>query len=245
MVTNIFLIAALNGSRKVGVHPALPVTADNIALDARAAVAAGAAGVHFHVRDRAGNESLAPDDVARCVEACRRAVSSAPLGMSTGAWIVREIDERLRKISEWKVLPDFASVNFHEDGAEEVAELLLERGVQIELGLSTPEAAARALDGGWIERCMWLLIEPPDETVEQALATADAIERVIKDVSPDVPRLLHGADATAWALIGEAARRGYRSRVGFEDTLWLPDGEVAESNEELVSVAILVMAQES
>jgi uncharacterized protein (DUF849 family) len=34
----------------------------------------------------------------------------------------------------------------------------------------------------------------------------------------------------AWGLIAEAAARGYGTRVGFEDTLTLPDGSMAESN---------------
>lgn len=242
--TEIFLIAALNGSRAVGEHPTLPVTADNIALDARAAVAAGAAAVHFHVRDRAGKQSLAPADVSRCLEACRRATPSTRIGISTGAWIVPEVDERLKQIAAWDVLPDFASVNFHEDGAEQVAALLLERGVELELGLWTPAAAQRAVDGGWSDRCLWLLLEPMDTTVEQALATTAAIERVL-DGASTVPRLLHGVDATAWALVAEAARRGYQARIGLEDTLSLLDGTLAESNEQMVSIAIALMAAES
>ncbi len=221
---------------------ALPVTSDNIALDARAAVAAGAAAVHFHVRDRAGNESLAAGDVDRCVESCRRAIASAPLGVSTGAWIVPDVEQRLKQIGAWHVLPDFASVNFHEDGAERVASLLAERGVGVEVGLATIEAARKALNTGWADRCVRILIEPEDEEVAAALATVSAIEGVLSGISVAVPRLLHGSELTAWALIGEAARRGYQSRVGLEDTFLLPDGEVAESNEQLVSIAIALMA---
>ncbi len=242
MASNIFLQVALNGRRAAGTHPALPVTFDNIALDTRAAVAAGAAAVHFHVRDRAGNESLAAEDVARCVEACRRAIASAPLGVSTGAWIVPDVDERLKQIGAWRVLPDFASVNFDEDGAEQVAGLLAERGVGVEVGLTTPEVAEKALSSGWTDRCVRLLIEPKDGDVEMARATTTAIEHILSRISAAVPRLLHGSETTAWALIGEAGQRGYQARIGLEDTLLLPDGEVAESNEQLVSVAIALMA---
>ncbi len=241
MAANIFLQAAINGSRAAGAHPALPVTSDNIALDVRAAVAAGAAAVHFHVRDKVGNESLAPDDVARCIEACRRALPSAPLGVPTGDWIVPDLDERLKQIAAWQVLPDFASVKLHEDGAERIAALLLERGIGIELAVTTPDEAEQALRAGWVGRSLRVLIAPHDETVAAALATTDAIERALGKVG--VPRLLYGSAATTWALITAAAQRGYQARVGLEDTLTLPDGTPAESNEQLVSIAIALMAE--
>jgi uncharacterized protein (DUF849 family) len=50
-------------------------------------------------------------------------------------------------------------------------------------------------------------------------------------------RLLHGVDATAWPLLQEAARRGYDARIGLEDTLRLPGGELAGDNLELVRAA--------
>lgn len=39
------------------------------------------------------------------------------------------------------MLPDFASVNWHEDGADEVAAALLEIGVGVEAGLWHVDAA--------------------------------------------------------------------------------------------------------
>jgi uncharacterized protein (DUF849 family) len=51
------------------------------------------------------------------------------------------------------------------------------------------------------------------------------------------PRLLHGFGAAAWAFIELAARRGYDTRVGLEDTLVLPDGTRARDNAELVAMA--------
>ena len=36
-------------------------------------------------------------------------------------------------------------------------------------------------------------------------------------------RLLHGFEAAAWVFIELAAKRGYDTRIGLEDTLVLPD----------------------
>jgi uncharacterized protein (DUF849 family) len=43
--------------------------------------------------------------------------------------------ERMAAVRSWTVLPDFASVNWHEVGSEAVAAVLLERGVGVEAGL--------------------------------------------------------------------------------------------------------------
>ena len=51
------------------------------------------------------------------------------------------------------------------------------------------------------------------------------------------PRLLHGLGHCAWHLVELAAKRGYDTRMGFEDTLRLPDGSLAGSNAELVGAA--------
>jgi uncharacterized protein (DUF849 family) len=44
-------------------------------------------------------------------------------------------------------------------------------------------------------------------------------------------------DATAWPLLREAVRRGYDARIGLEDTLRLPGGELAGDNLDLIRAA--------
>lgn len=241
----IFLKAAINGARTSTQQGSLPVSAAAIADVAQKVVAAGAQAIHFHIRDIRGMESLAPDDAGRCIMACRRAAPATPLGVSTGAWIMPDVDRRLSFISQWQVMPNFVSVNFHEQGAEEVANLLYSRGVGIELGLSTPSAVERALTDGWGKRCLRILLEPEEAGVVPARANVQAMERILDRASVSAPRLLHGFDTTAWPLLIEAVRRSYQCRIGFEDTLSLPTGERATSNVEMISVAIAVIAQES
>ncbi len=71
-----------------------------------------------------------------------------------------------------------------------------------------------------------------------ARATLGAIEEVLTGIAPGVPRLLHGSDATAWELIGEAGKLGYDIRMGFEDTMRTPDGMIAHDNGELIRAAL-------
>jgi uncharacterized protein (DUF849 family) len=41
-----------------------------------------------------------------------------------------------------------------------------------------------------------------------------------------------------WPLVADAFRRGHDTRVGFEDSVYLPDGTVARSNADLVRAAV-------
>lgn len=229
------LKACLNGARRPGSHPALPVTPEDVGKAAQGAVDAGAGAIHVHPRDASGREALDADSVGAAVEAVRAACPGVPVGVTTGAWIEPDPDKRLALVKGWQVLPDFASVNFSEAGAEEVAALLAERGVRIEAGLWSGADVERYLAGGWEGRCLRILIEPRGQTVEEALRTVGEIERLLDAAGSSTPRLLHGGQANAWGLLEEAARRGYDSRIGLEDTLTLPDGAQAADNAVLIA----------
>ncbi len=228
---------ALNGSRRRDEHPALPVTSWELATAAAQAVAAGAGAVHFHVRDSLGGESIAAADVSRAVMALRPAVPGIPIGVSTGAWIVPDTDKRYHLVAEWKDLPDYACVNFHEKGAEPLAELLLSREIGVEAGVATAAATERFASSALAPRCLRVLMEPQEQDLAAALRTVTAIEAVLARAGLSLPCILHGVDHTAWSMITEATARGYGTRIGFEDTLTLPDGSMAASNGVLVAEA--------
>ena len=80
----ILVKACVNGSRRRAEHTAVPVTGEELAADARAVVAAGAAALHVHPRSRDGHETL---DAAACgaaLAAIRDACPGVPVGLSTG-----------------------------------------------------------------------------------------------------------------------------------------------------------------
>jgi uncharacterized protein (DUF849 family) len=236
------LKACLNGTRSRADHPAVPVMPDELAADGAAAVAAGAAALHVHPRDGDGNETLAGEHVAAAVTAMRAAVS-VPVGVTTGAWFMPDPDERLAAVRGWRVRPDFASVNFHEEGAAAIASTLLEQGIGVEAGLWTPEAAEELVRSGLADRCLRVLLEPFDQTADAAVATADAIEAVLVGAGVAPSRLLHGFEATAWAMVDVALANGLDIRIGLEDTLRLPDGTGAAGNAALVEAAVRIGAR--
>jgi uncharacterized protein (DUF849 family) len=197
-------------------------------------VAAGAEAIHIHVRDADGHESLAPKDVGDTIDAIRLACPGTPVGIGTGAWIIPDLCRRISTIQSWNTLPDFASVNFHEAGAAQVMQRLLDMGVAVEAGIWNAPAAVALMSSGLANKCLRILLEPAEASCS-ARANLLQIEAVLSGVAR--PRLLHGMGPCAWHLVELAARRQYHTRTGFEDTLRLPDGSLAESNAALVRAA--------
>lgn len=229
--------AAINGMRNADYHPRLPLNAEQAARECQLSVSAGAESIHVHVWRDDGVESLGPADVAQFLEAICAACPGTPIGISTGEWIVPDLAERLRLIEAWALIPDFVSLNIHEKGFDKVADLLWQVGVDIEAGIFDLAAAQTFREWSERNRCLRILIEPEETTVEEATATVEAIESILDRTVPTLPRLLHGADNTAWPMIRLAAVRGYDTRIGFEDTASLPDGRMAQDNGELVNTA--------
>ncbi|MEV0618870.1 3-keto-5-aminohexanoate cleavage protein [Nonomuraea sp. NPDC050404] len=229
-----------NGARDPGACrglPILPVLPGELAAAVRQAVAAGASDVHLHPKTPQGADTLDPEHVAAAVTAVREAVPGVPVGVTTGAWAMPDPRRRAELIRSWPVLPDHASVNWHEEGAEAVAEALLERGVGIEAGIfSGTPAAGRFLASPLADRVLRVLAEVTDPDPRTAPATARALLAELGDALR-APVLLHGEEAAAWPVLGLAAELGLDARIGLEDVLELPDGTPATTNAELVRAA--------
>jgi uncharacterized protein (DUF849 family) len=230
--------AAINGSRTKTEHPAIPVTAEQQAQESRAAVAAGSSSIHVHVRDASGIESLKHDDVTRCLDTIRAACPNTPIGVSTGAWIVRDANSRLSLVRAWTTLPDFASVNVHEDGAIELMRVLLDKGIGVEAGVWNGPAADIFMRSGITDKVLRICLELLD-TVRDPLTQLEEIEARLKGTTR--PRLLHGVDANTWDVIAIAADRRYDTRIGLEDTVTLPNGSPPADNGDLVAAARHIM----
>jgi len=232
------LQACVNGARDPAEHPWLSLDPAVVADDAARAVAAGAREVHVHPRDASGRDSLAADDVARWVWAVRQAAPGVPVGVTTGEWAEPDVERRLAAIESWTELPDHASVNWHESGADEVAALLMRRGVAVEAGLWDAagfEVWKRSPVRG---RCLRALIELPDEPAETVRDHAEAMIAHVSLEEPDLPILLHGEEGSTWPVFDLAVELGLDVRIGLEDTLLLPDGSSAPGNAALVRSAV-------
>ncbi|MET9272506.1 3-keto-5-aminohexanoate cleavage protein [Kribbella sp. NPDC003557] len=223
--------ACLNGDRSRADHPGVPVTPDELARAGAAAVAAGADALHIHPRGADGLETLGYADIHAALTAVRRGCPSVPVGVSTREGIVPDLDDRLLLIGSWKPGPDFASVNFHEAGAERVADLLVERGIGVEAGLFTPSAARRYL--AWQGPVTRVLVEAIPG-ISPGVDGAEAATAVLSELPTTDDVLVHGENEWAWPVLAWARSRGYDLRIGLEDVLTGPEGQVVASNAELL-----------
>ncbi len=156
------LKACLNGPRAPAEHPALPIGPEALARDVALVASAGVGAIHFHAKSPAGSDTLEADDLAAALVAARSVRPAVPLGVTTGAWAVADPKERATLVRTWSVLPDFASVNWHEPGAETLTAALLERGVGVEAGLWHEQAVEAWLASPHRDDCFRVLLELPD-----------------------------------------------------------------------------------
>ncbi len=236
----VLIKACLNGSRQPGSHPALPLTPAQLAEAARRAVDAGAGAVHIHQRAPDGTQTLDAGHIAGAMNAICAACPGLPVGVTTGAWIEGDPQKRLELVRGWTVLPDFASVNWVEEGVEELAALCLEMGIGPEAGIWTVENAKAYVRSADASRYYRILVETRERDGVSAIDQANQIHAVLDAAGITVPRLQHGMGSETWGVLAAAFDAGYDVRIGLEDVLTLPDGAEAIDNADLVAAAVQI-----
>jgi uncharacterized protein (DUF849 family) len=242
-ISQVLLKACLNGPRSPAEHKALPATPEALARDVALVATAGVGAVHFHAKNAAGFDTLEADHLATALVAARSVRPAVPLGVTTGAWAVADPKERATLVRTWAVLPDFASVNWHEPGAEALAAALLERGIGVEAGLWHEQAIEAWLASPHRDDCFRVLLELPDglDATDSRRDAETLLAAVAEEVRDHSRLLLHGEGSSCWPALQYAAERGWATRIGLEDTLELPDGSIALDNLALVRAAFEII----
>lgn len=242
------ITVAPNGGRRTKIdHPAIPLTADELARTAAECLDAGAAMIHVHVRRPDGRHLLDADAYREAITAIRSEVgqrmviqiTSEALGIYAPAEqiaVVKAVRPEAVSLALRELVPDA--------GAESAfAEFLLwakQADVQPQIILYDPAEAVQL--SGMIERSIvpWqqipVLYVLGRYTVSQTSQPDDLLP-FLASAAPDFDNWSvcafgrhEAACVTAGALLGG------HIRVGFENNLSLPDGEQAPSNAALVSV---------
>ncbi|PLP55704.1 class III aminotransferase [Mesorhizobium loti] len=245
----ISIAVAPNGGRKTHAdHPALPMTATELADVARRCLDAGASMIHVHVRDGEGRQLLDADAYRDALAAIEQAVgdrlvlqiTSESLGVYTPAEqmrVVREVRPESVSLALRELLPD-------EQGEAEFSAFLDElrrENIAPQFILYSPEEALRLEDlrlhGVIPFEQLSVLYVLGRYTTGQKSDPAD----LLPFLDAAMPRFAHwstcafGDREAACVLAG--ALLGGNIRVGFENNLLLPDGRIAGGNEDLVSAA--------
>ncbi|HLX98435.1 MAG TPA: 3-keto-5-aminohexanoate cleavage protein [Roseiarcus sp.] len=245
----VVLAVAPNGGRKTKAdHPALPLTADELARDAAECLERGASMIHLHVRDAEGRHCLDPEAyraaIARICEAVGDRlviqITSEALGLYSPA------EQRAAVLKTNPEAVSLALREFAPEGAGEKAfgaflGELRQMRIHPQIILYTPGEAERL--GGMMKQG---LIPFDRLSVLYVLGrfalTRTAIPRdLLPFLAPDMPRFspwsVCAFGRREAACVTAAALLGGHARVGFENNVALPDGERAASNAELVGAA--------
>ena len=242
--------------------PAIPYTPEEYAAEARRAVDEGCSMIHIHARTRDGVPSYEVEDFRAITEAILDAVDDVVINYSTGA-IGVPVEKRIAYLRELR--PDVAALNMgsmnyakysrrrrdfvfkavFENSFDTIIEFI---EAMRELGIR-PEH--ECFDSGHVANLdplidMGLLEEPLQ--ISCVMGVNGGIRPTPKNLAHMADQIPGGAESRnnwgaiavsrdQWRLVASAAANGGNVRVGLEDNFYLPEGEMARSNGDLIARA--------
>jgi 3-keto-5-aminohexanoate cleavage enzyme len=242
--------------------PAIPYTPEEYAAEARRAVDEGASQIHIHARKPDGTPSYEIEDFSAITEAILAEVGDVIVNYSTGA-IGIPVEKRLEYLRALR--PDVAALNMSsmnyakyssrrkdfvfkavfENSFDTIVAFLTEMR---ELGIK-PEH--ECFDSGHVANLDPLidmgLLEPPLQ-ISLVMGVTGGIRPTPRNVNlmseqipggPEGPNQWQviGISRDQWKLLAASLVLGGNVRAGLEDNLYLPNGEMARSNGELIAKA--------
>jgi len=241
-----YILVAPNGARRHQAdHPEVPISIEATIQTAKASHAAGAQGLHLHIRDEMGAHSLDPGRYREALTELRRQIPGMDLQITTEAAGRFLVADQLTCLRE--VRPEWASISVREvsrrpDLLDQIYGLCDAQGTRVQHILYDAEDAR--LLSEWQIRG----IVRPDQT-EQLLVLGryNAGMNSSPDMLDGFPGppgrwLVCALGSMEHSCLHEAARRGGDVRVGFENSL--TDGDGNRWTDNAASVAALVAAIE-
>ncbi len=239
--------------------PAIPYTPEEYAAEARRIVDEGGVHIHIHARRPDGTPSYEVEDFRAITEAIRGEVGDgAIINFSTGAMGV-PLEKRIAYLRE--VRPEVAALNMGSmnyakysrrrkefvfaavfaNPFEEIIELLTAMN---ELGIKPEHECFDVGHVGSLEPLVDMGILKPPLHVDCVMGVTGGIPPTPRNLAAmvdNIPAGSHwgviGISRVQWTLVASALTLGGSIRVGLEDNFYLPDGEMARSNGDLIAKA--------
>jgi uncharacterized protein (DUF849 family) len=237
--------------------PAIPYTPVEIAEEAKRAYDAGAAAVHIHARNDDGTPTFSPATFAKIKEEIEKRCPII-LNFSTGT-ILDDVSEQCQYIRESR--PAIAALNmgtmnyskYSEKRKNFVFDMVFPNTYAkiIKMLAAMNESGVKpeleCFDTGHTHG-IWPLL---DMGILKQPLQFSFIVNVLGGIPPLVESLqlqtkimpagseweVIGISKCGWRMIGTALALGGNIRAGLEDNLYLPNGEMARSNGDLIEVA--------
>jgi 3-keto-5-aminohexanoate cleavage enzyme len=237
--------------------PAIPYTPAEYAAEARRAVDEGASMIHIHARTPDGTPSYEVGDFRAITEAITAEVDVV-VNYSTGA-IGVPVEKRVAYLRELR--PDVAALNMGSmnyakysrsrrdfvfsmvfaNPFDEIVELL---EAMNELGIKPEHECFDLGHVGSLDPLVHMGVLHPPLHVSCVMGvlggvppTARNLAAMVDNLPPESHWGLIGISRQQWTLIAAALALGGSVRVGLEDNFYLPGGEMARSNGDLVARA--------
>jgi 3-keto-5-aminohexanoate cleavage enzyme len=239
--------------------PAIPYTPEEYAAEARRIVDEGATMVHIHARTPEGTPSYEIEDFRAITEAIKAEVGDALIvNYSTGAMGVPD-EKRIAYLREMK--PDVAALNmgsmnyakysrsrkdfvFKAVFANPFDEIIEFLNVMTELGIKPEHECFDTGHVGSLPPLVDMGVLKPPLHVSCVMGVVGGVPptaRNLANMADNVPEGSHwgviGISRQQWMLVAAALTLGGSVRVGLEDNFYLPGGEMARSNGDLIAKA--------
>ncbi|GGH29466.1 Uncharacterized conserved protein, DUF849 family [Cribrihabitans marinus] len=246
------IMVAPNGARRQkSDHPALPVTLNEMLETAAACHAAGADGLHLHLRDADGGHLLDVDSYRTALRALADAVPDLAVQITTEAVGIYapEVQRRVAlgtgadmvsvAIREMCRDPQDVARAFYADCAA--------RGIAVQhilYDLADADLLAGVIgDEALRDQALQLIYVLGRYSKNQTSEPSDLDPFLAwlqeRKLSPDWAICAFGPGETDCLL--RAARHGGKCRIGFENSLWNRDGSLARDNAERVSELVALL----
>jgi uncharacterized protein (DUF849 family) len=248
------IVAALNGMRSRLEVPNVPFTAEELALEAKRAVDAGAGVVHVHARKKDGMPAfdLSWDDIVAAI----RAKVDVPISITTQRTRATSLGTITALFDVLRTLPDLATVGVrstetdlpaHREEGRQILEACDRAGVRPEpivIGVDSLGDFEVLYNDSLLAKAPYVIVElgPTDGSGSDRMAgTPHNVLRMIDASKSTFGRfdvVLSGEHEASPIVQAVAAAAGAHVRVGFQDQTSLPDGSEVTSNAQLVENAV-------
>ena len=256
----IIISAALTGAATNRSHcPYIPYTPEELGLEAKRAVDAGAAIVHIHAREDNGMPSWRTEVFEEITSEVRKHCPDVIINYSTGA-IGLSIEDRLKHLPATS--PDMAAFNmgsmnyaiFSKRNKQfiwnDVFKNSFDDMIKVVKTMNEHQICPEmeCFDTGHIRnaeplREMGLL--PENACYSLVMGVMGGIPATPENLIHQIKQVPEGAfwqsiviSRKQWQLSAIAAAMGGNFRVGLEDNFYLPNGDMAKSNGELVEAGV-------
>ena len=251
------LMVAPNGARRGRRdHPAIPITIAQIVTDARACFAAGAGGIHAHVRGSAGEHTLDAGLYRELMQELAVVVPNMLVQITTEAVGRYSPEAQMALVQE--LVPAHVSIAMREISAGQGGRTLArffawatEAGVSIQHILYTPDEVrrfetlvARGVVPTYGLELLFVLGQygsDRDSQPQDLVAYREECQGAIAQAGWAV--CAFGKQETA--CLRAAVEHGGKARIGFENNLFNADGRLATSNAERVRELVSALSAEA